>query len=62
MLLDYNTVTANLTGKPAISIPYRVVNGLPIGMQIIANSLQEKSLFQSAYELETKTTLPEVPL
>ena len=62
MLLDYNTVTANLTGKPAISIPYSVVNGLPIGMQIIANSLQEKSLFQSAYALETKTNLPEVPL
>ena len=25
MLLDYNTVTANLTGKPAISVPYRVI-------------------------------------
>ena len=62
MLLDYNTVTANLTGKPAISVPYRVVNGLPIGMQIIANSLEEKSLFQAAYALETKTKLPEVPL
>ena len=62
MLLDYNTVTANLTGKPAISIPYKVVNGLPIGMQIMTNSLQEKSLFQSAYALESKTNLPEVPL
>ena len=62
MLLDYNTVTANLTGKPAISVPYRISNGLPIGMQIMANSLQEKSLFQAAYALETKTKLPEVPL
>ena len=62
MLLDYNTVTANLTGKPAISVPYRIHNGLPIGMQIMSNSLQEKSLFQAAYALETKTTLPEVPL
>jgi Asp-tRNAAsn/Glu-tRNAGln amidotransferase A subunit and related amidases len=62
MLLDYNTVTANLTGKPAISVPYRVVNGLPIGMQIMANTLEEKSLFQAAYALETKTNLPEVPL
>ncbi len=62
MLLDYNTVTANLTGKPAISIPYRVSNGLPIGMQIMANSLEEKSLFQAAYALENKTTLPEAPL
>ena len=62
MLLDYNTVTANLTGKPAISVPYSVINGLPIGMQIIANSLEEKLLFQAAYALETKTTIPEVPL
>ena len=62
MLLDYNTVTANLTGKPAISVPYCIINGLPIGMQIIANTLEEKSLFQAAYSLESKTNLPEVPL
>jgi len=62
MLLDYNTVTANLTGKPAISVPYRVTDGLPIGMQIIGNSQSEKSLLQAAYALESKTELPEVPL
>ena len=26
-LVDINTVTANLTGKPAISIPFKIVNG-----------------------------------
>ena len=62
MLLDYNTVTANLTGKPAISVPYRVTNGLPIGMQIMANTLEESSLLQAAYSLESKTNLPEVNL
>ena len=62
MLLDYNTVTANLTGKPAISVPYRVTDGLPIGMQIIGRSKSEKSLLQAAYALESKTELPEVPL
>jgi len=62
MLLDYNTVTANLTGKPAISVPYRVTDGLPIGMQIIGNNKSEKSLLQAAYALESKTELPEVPL
>jgi len=62
MLLDYNTVTANLTGKPAISVPYRVVDGLPIGMQIMGNSLKEESLLQAAFALESKTELPEVPL
>jgi len=62
MLLDYNTVTANLTGKPAISVPYRVTDGLPIGMQIIGNNKSEKSLLRAAYALESKTELPEVPL
>ena len=59
---DSNTVTANLTGKPAISVPYRVTDGLPIGMQIIGNNKSEKSLLQAAYALESKTELPEVPL
>jgi len=62
MLLDYNTVTANLTGKPAISVPYRITDGLPIGMQIIGDTKSEKSLLQAAYALESKTKLPEVPL
>ena len=30
--------------------------------EIYANSLEEKSLFQAAYALETKTTIPEEPL
>jgi hypothetical protein len=28
----------------------------------MTNTLEEKSLFQAAYALETKTKLPEVPL
>ncbi len=62
MLVDFNTVTANLTGKPAISIPYKIAKGLPIGMQIMANSLEEASLFQAAYALEKTVELPEVPI
>jgi aspartyl-tRNA(Asn)/glutamyl-tRNA(Gln) amidotransferase subunit A len=61
-LIDFNTVTANLTGKPAISVPFEISNGLPIGIQIIADSMQEKSLFQAAYALESTTNLPKVPL
>jgi len=34
-LVDINTVTANLTGKPAISVPFAISNGLPIGMQLL---------------------------
>ncbi|MFB5610017.1 MAG: amidase family protein, partial [Nitrosarchaeum sp.] len=61
-LIDINTVTANLTGKPAISIPYAISNGLPIGMQILANSMEDKSLLQAAFALESTVKLPEVPI
>lgn len=61
-LIDINTVTANLTGKPAISIPFSHSNGLPIGIQLIANSNHDKLLLQAAYALEQTVTLPEIPL
>lgn len=61
-LADINTVTANLTGIPAISVPYEIHEGLPIGIQIHANILQEKQLLQAAYALQSKTKLPGVPL
>jgi len=61
-LVDINTVTANLTGKPAISIPYAISNGLPIGIQLIANSMDDKLLLQAAHALEKTVKLPEVPI
>jgi len=61
-LIDINTVTANLTGNPAISIPYAMYNGLPIGIQLIANSMSDKLLLQAAYALEKTVKLPEVPI
>ncbi|MCV0430109.1 Asp-tRNA(Asn)/Glu-tRNA(Gln) amidotransferase subunit GatA [Nitrosopumilus sp.] len=61
-LVDINTVTANLTGKPAISIPYSISNGLPIGIQLMADSMNDKLLLQTAYALEQTVQLPEVPL
>ncbi|MBC8516129.1 MAG: Asp-tRNA(Asn)/Glu-tRNA(Gln) amidotransferase subunit GatA [Nitrosopumilus sp.] len=61
-LVDINTVTANLTGKPAISIPFANSNGLPIGIQLMANSYQDKHLLQAAHALEQTVSLPEVSL
>ncbi len=61
-LVDINTVTANLTGKPAISIPFANSNGLPIGIQLMANSSQDKLLLQAAHALEKTVNLPEVPI
>ena len=62
MMVDINTVTANLTGIPAISVPYKITNGLPIGIQIMANHLEENSLLQAAYALEKTVDLPEVSI
>ncbi|KFM20048.1 Glutamyl-tRNA amidotransferase subunit A protein [Marine Group I thaumarchaeote SCGC AAA799-P11] len=61
-LVDINTVTANLTGRPAISVPFSMANGLPIGIQIMANSMEDKALLQAAFALESTVTLPEVPI
>ena len=61
-LVDFNTVTANLTGKPAISVPFEVSNGLPIGIQILADSMKDKALLQAACALESTVKLPGVPI
>jgi len=61
-LIDINTVTANLTGKPAISVPFAISNGLPIGIQLLADSMHDKLLLQAAYALEQTVKLPEVPI
>ena len=61
-LIDFNTVTANLTGKPAISVPFEISNGLPIGIQIHANTLQDKLVLQAAHALEKTINLPGVSI
>ncbi|RMW40172.1 MAG: Asp-tRNA(Asn)/Glu-tRNA(Gln) amidotransferase subunit GatA [Nitrosopumilus sp.] len=61
-LVDINTVTANLTGKPAISVPFTISNGLPIGIQLLADSMNDKMLLQAARALEQTVKLPEVPI
>lgn len=44
---DLFTVPANIAGIPAISIPYaRSKNGLPLGMQFMADERGEKVLFE----------------
>ena len=61
-LIDINTVTANLTGKPAISIPFAISNGLPIGIQLLADSMNDKLLLQAAHALEQTVKLHEVTI
>ena len=61
-LVDINTVTANLTGKPSISVPFQITNGLPIGIQILGKPMEDKLVLQAAHALEKTTNLPEVPI
>jgi aspartyl-tRNA(Asn)/glutamyl-tRNA(Gln) amidotransferase subunit A len=47
--LDIYTILANLSGLPAISIPAGFSkNGLPIGMQLLANEFEEQKLIDLA--------------
>ena len=52
---DVDTVSANLAGVPAISIPCGFTNNLPIGLQIMAPLLREDLLLQVAYTYEQNT-------
>lgn len=52
---DTFTVSVNLAGVPAMSIPCGFVDGLPIGLQLIGNHFQEQLLYQAAYAYEQST-------
>jgi aspartyl-tRNA(Asn)/glutamyl-tRNA(Gln) amidotransferase subunit A len=55
-LSDIFTVTANLAGVPAMSVPAGFSkNGLPIGMQLYAKGLGEEQLFRAAYNFQLAT-------
>ena len=51
-LSDIFTVTANLAGIPAMSLPIGRINGLPVGGQLLAGHLDEATMFRVAYALE----------
>ncbi len=51
-LADIYTVYANLTGIPGISLPlFKHNNGMPFGIQAIANRFKESSLFEFSQNL-----------
>jgi aspartyl-tRNA(Asn)/glutamyl-tRNA(Gln) amidotransferase subunit A len=54
-LADIYTVLANLTGIPAISLPlFKHSNGMPFGLQVMANRFDEVSLLQVSNSLLDK--------
>jgi aspartyl-tRNA(Asn)/glutamyl-tRNA(Gln) amidotransferase subunit A len=52
-LNDIFTVTANIAGLPAISVPAGLdADGLPLGLQLIGPALSEQRLLNTALVLE----------
>jgi len=52
-LNDVFTVSVNLAGLPAMSLPIGLSkNGLPFGMQLIGKAFDEGTIFKTAYQLE----------
>ncbi len=51
-LTDIMTVAANLVGVPAISIPAGLVDGLPVGLQLMAPQLNDRPLLALAHKTE----------
>jgi aspartyl-tRNA(Asn)/glutamyl-tRNA(Gln) amidotransferase subunit A len=51
-LSDIYTVSANLAGVPAISVPCGTAAGLPVGVQFIGRQFDEATVLNAAYALE----------
>ncbi len=52
-LCDVYTIPTNLAGHPGMSVPYGTgSDGLPVGVQVLAGTLQESTMFRAAAALE----------
>ena len=54
-LSDIYTIAVNLAGLPGMSIPAGLVNGLPVGLQLIGNYFEEGRLLNVAHRYQQVT-------
>jgi aspartyl-tRNA(Asn)/glutamyl-tRNA(Gln) amidotransferase subunit A len=55
-LNDLFTIPTSLAGLPGISVPAGMVDGLPVGLQIIGKALDEATVLRIAHAFEQSTT------
>jgi aspartyl-tRNA(Asn)/glutamyl-tRNA(Gln) amidotransferase subunit A len=61
-LNDIFTVTANIAGVPAMSVPAGLdANGLPLGLQVITRALDEETMFKVGAALEDSASFKAKP-
>ncbi|HSD12127.1 MAG TPA: Asp-tRNA(Asn)/Glu-tRNA(Gln) amidotransferase subunit GatA [Patescibacteria group bacterium] len=56
-LADIYTVSVNVAGLPAISVPCGLAKGLPVGLQLIGRHFDEKTILTAAKAYETAAGL-----
>ncbi len=54
---DALTCPANLAGIPALSLPFGMVHGRPVGLQLLGRAFGEGTILRVAYTLEQNTNL-----
>ena len=54
------TMISNIYGNPAVSIPSGLVDGLPVGMQVLTRHHADELLFDVALAVERETPWPKV--
>jgi aspartyl-tRNA(Asn)/glutamyl-tRNA(Gln) amidotransferase subunit A len=60
-LSDVFTIPVNLAGNAAVSLPAGLVDGLPVGVQLVAPVLGEALMLRAARALERDLNLPNRP-
>lgn len=62
-LLDLCTIPANMAGLPAISVPFGLAKGLPVGLQLMGKPMDDERVLEVAYAVErviAPLPLPEI--
>ena len=54
-LEDIYTIATNLAGLPGMSVPAGMVDGLPVGMQLIGNYFDEARMLNVAHQFQQIT-------